>query len=69
MSWEKIKEIQGDIFLIWFGGWTLFVFSWIGLFSEMRAVEPNHWILIVEWLLCLWGVIRGIERLIKDIKK
>ena len=68
MKWEWIKELLGDILIIWWGGWTLFVFSWIGLFGEMRAVEPNHWILIIEWLLCACGIILGIERLIKDIR-
>ena len=65
---ELVKELAGDILIIWWGSWTLFVFSWIGLFGEMRIVEPTHWILLVEWLLCLAGTGLGIERLIKDIK-
>jgi len=65
---ELLKEIAGDILIIWWGVWTLFVFTWIGLFGEMRVIEPNHWILIIEWCLCAGGIILGIERLIKDIK-
>lgn len=66
--WERAKETIGDVLIIWWGGWTLFVFTWMGWFGEMRAVEPTHWILVVEFLLTLSGIILGIERLIKDIK-
>ena len=67
MMWEKIKELAHGIFYLWWGGWTLFTFTWIGIFGEMRAVEPTHWILIIEWLLCLAGITLGVERLVKDV--
>ena len=69
MIWEKIKEVVADIFLIWWGLWTLFAFTWIGLFGEMRAIEPTHWILVIEYLLTLAGIVLGIERLIKDVRQ
>ena len=66
---EKVKEIAANVFLIWWGGWTLFVFTWVGLFGEMRVIEPNHWILLVEFFLCIGGISLGIERIVNDIVK
>ena len=69
VMWEMVKEVAHGIFYLWWGGWTLFVFTWIGLFGEMRAVEPTHWILIIEYITCATAIVLGVERLQKDVLK
>ena len=65
--WEKIKELLGNIFLIWFGVWSIFLFTMIAIQGYAMGIEPNLWILYVELGLAVVGTILGFERLIKDL--
>ena len=65
--WDKIKELLGNLFLIWFGGWTIFLFSMIAIQGYVKGIEPNLWILYVELGLAIIGFRLGWERLIKDL--
>ena len=65
--WEKTREILGSLFLIWFGGWTILLFSMIAIQGYVKGIEPNLWILYVELGLAVVGTVLGFERLIKDL--
>lgn len=67
--WEKIKELLGDFFLIWFAGWTIFLFATIAIQGYVKGIEPNLWILYVELGLAIIGFILGWERLVRDLLK
>lgn len=64
-----IRELIADFLLIWWGLWTCFVFTWIIIYGKMVAVEPNHWILIIEYILTIAGTGLAFERLWDDLKK
>ncbi len=68
MKWEEIKELLADLILIWWGLWTLYLFSHIAIYGYVKGVEPNLWILYVELGLTIAGLTLGVERLIRDIK-
>ena len=65
--WEKIKELLGNLFLIWFGVWTIFLFAMIAIQGYVMGIEPNPWILYVELGLAIVATALGFERLIKDL--
>lgn len=65
--WEKIKEILGNFFLIWFGVWSIFLFATIAIQGYVKGIEPNPWILYIELGLAVAATILGFERLIKDL--
>ena len=65
--WAKIKEILASLFLIWFGLWSIFLFTTIAIQGYVKGIEPNLWILYVELGLAIVGTTLGFERLIKDL--
>ena len=65
--WEKIKELLGNLFLIWFGGWSIFLFATIAVQGYVKGIEPNLWILYTELGLAVVGTVLGFERLVKDL--
>ncbi len=65
--WDKIKELLGNLFLIWFGLWSIFLFTTIAIQGYVKGIEPNLWILYVELGLAVVATILGFERLIKDL--
>ena len=65
--WEKIKELLGDFFLIWWGIWSIFLFTMIAVQGYVKGIEPNLWILYVELGLAVAGTVLGFERLVKDL--
>jgi len=67
--WEKIKELLGSIFLIWFGGWSIFLFATIAIQGYVKGIESNPWILYTELGLAVIGTILGWERLVRDLVK
>lgn len=64
---EKIKELLGNFFLIWWGIWSIFLFSMIAIQGYVKGIEPNLWILYVELGIAVIGTVLGFERLIKDL--
>ena len=65
--WDKIKELLGNLFLIWWGLWTIFLFATIAIQGYVRGIEPNLWMLYVELGLGVAGTALGFERLVKDL--
>lgn len=65
--WELIKELLGNFFLIWFGAWSIFLFTTIAIQGYVKGIEPNPWILYVELGLAVIATVLGFERLIKDL--
>ena len=67
--WEKSKELLGDLLIIWWGLWTIFLFTTIATQGYVRGIEPNLWILYIELGLSVAGTVLGAERLIQDFKR
>lgn len=64
---ERWKELFGDILIIIYGAWMVYVFSNILVYGSFVGVEPHPWLIKVELLLSALIIILGIERLIKDL--
>jgi putative Mn2+ efflux pump MntP len=64
---ERWKELFGDILVIIYGVWMVYVFSHILLYGSFVGVEPHPWLIKAELLLSVLIMILGIERLIKDL--
>ena len=69
ITWNYVKELLGDFLIIWWGLWTIFLFSIIAIQGYVKGIEPNLWILYIELGLSVAGTALGIERLINDLKR
>ncbi len=66
---KHFLEILGDLMLVVYGLFFLWVFIWVGIYGYMRIVEGNWYILIVEVLGAIGMVVLGVILLRRDVKR